>query len=146
MQKSRSELEKLLYAFLAAGSQPDLARLMEFFAEDAILEASNGSRHEGADAIAEFFRPVAEGELGQVRYDAVDFFCEVESQKVMISWNFHTDVGGDEVIREGIDILVFDEGRIVKKIAHTKAEKPVLIRPGERAQGAHANSGVIETG
>lgn len=130
MQKSRSELKDLAYAFLAAGSQSDLSRLMAFFAEDAILEASNGNTYTGIEAIAEFFRPFAAGEFGIVRYEADDFFCEVESQKVLISWHLHVDAGGEKTIRQGIDILVFDNGLITRKIAHTKAEKPVLIRPG----------------
>ena len=85
MQKSRSELKDLAYAFLAAGSQSDLSRLMAFFAEDAILEASNGNTYTGIEAIAECFRPFAAGEFGIVRYEADDFFCEVESQKVLIN-------------------------------------------------------------
>ena len=123
---SRAELEDRTRAFLAAGSQPHLDQLMAFLAEDAVVESSNGERHEGKAAITAFFKPAMATETRTVRYVPTDFFCDVESQKVLTSWNLHIGIDEGEIVREGVDVLVFRGDQIVTKLAYTKAEKPVV--------------------
>lgn len=126
MDDHRNHLLKLSTDFTDAFNRQNLDDIMKFFAQTAIFEDSSGVRHEGKEAIRTAFEPLVEGGLGKIRFDLEDFFAEVDTQKVMISWTLNTDIEGDWKKRRGMDILRFSGDKIVVKLAYTKAAVPVL--------------------
>ena len=126
MSDTRTHLTNLVAQFTDAFNRQHLDDVMEFFSQNAILEDSSGGRHEGKEAIRASFEAIVAGGLGKIRFDIEDFFAEADTQKVMISWTLNTNMEGDWKKRRGMDILRFSEGKIVEKLAYTKAEVPVL--------------------
>ncbi|MBI9074109.1 MAG: nuclear transport factor 2 family protein [Desulfatibacillum sp.] len=126
MTDQRARLYNLSSGFADAFNRGNLDDIMDFFAQDAILEDSTGGKHKGKEAIRAAFRPLVDGGQGKIRFDLEDFFTEVETKKVMIRWTLHTNMEGDWKKRRGMDILRFSGDKIVEKLAYTKAEVPVL--------------------
>jgi ketosteroid isomerase-like protein len=124
MSDHRRSLYNLASGFIDASNRRNLDDVMAFFAEKAILEDSTGGRHEGKEAIRAAFEALLGDEQGELRFDLEDFFTEVDTQKVMISWTLNTNMEGDWKKLRGMDILHFSGDKIVEKLAYTKAKVP----------------------
>jgi len=126
MSDHHKHLYNLASEFSDAFNRQNLDDIMTFFSQNAVFEDSSGGRHEGKDAIRASFKTLVDGGQGKIRFDLEDFFAEVDTQKVMISWTLNTNMEGDWKKRRGMDILRFSGDKIVEKLAYTKAEVPLI--------------------
>jgi len=125
----RAELVEITEKFVSAFNQMNIDNVVKAFAEDGIYEDSMGGRHVGHDAIRTAFEPLVGGAKGKIRFDGEDFFAEVETGKVLISWYLNMGLEVEDqselsVVR-GIDVLHFnDDNTLAKKMAYMKVDKP----------------------
>ncbi|HAU40691.1 MAG TPA: hypothetical protein DCW50_01470 [Gammaproteobacteria bacterium] len=126
MTDRRDELIQLTNDFVDAFNRMNLDDVVSFFAQDGIYEDSTGGRHIGHDAIRTAFEPLVGGSRGSIRFDGEDVFVETDTGKVLASWRLNLDKGGEVSIIRGIDILEFEAGKLKKKMAYMKADKPHL--------------------
>ena len=126
MTDRRDELIQLTNDFVDAFNRMNLDDVVSFFAQDGIYEDSTGGRHIGHDAIRIAFEPLVGGSRGSIRFDGEDVFVETDTGKVLASWRLNLDKGGEVSIIRGIDILEFESGKLKKKMAYMKADKPHL--------------------
>ncbi len=126
MTDRRDELIQLTNDFVDAFNRMNLDDVVSFFAQDGIYEDSTGGRHIGHDAIRIAFEPLVGGSRGSIRFDGEDVFVETDTGKVLASWRLNLDKGGEASIIRGIDILEFEAGKLKKKMAYMKADKPHL--------------------
>jgi ketosteroid isomerase-like protein len=126
MTDRRDELIQLTNDFVDAFNRMNLDDVVSFFAQDGIYEDSTGGRHIGHDAIRTAFEPLVGGSRGSIRFDGEDVFVETDTGKVLASWRLNLDKSGEVSIIRGIDILEFEAGKLKKKMAYMKADKPHL--------------------
>ena len=126
MTDRRDELIQLTNDFVDAFNRMNLDDVVSFFAQDGIYEDSTGGRHIGHDAIRIAFEPLVGDSRGSIRFDGEDVFVETDTGKVLASWRLNLDKGGEVSIIRGIDILEFEAGKLKKKMAYMKADKPHL--------------------
>lgn len=127
MSDRRAELEAATEIFVTAFNEMNLDNVVAAFAEDGIYEDSTGGRHQGHDAIRTAFTPLVGGAKGKIRFDGEDFFAEVDTGKVLISWHLNMESEGNLAVVRGIDVLHFnDDNSLAKKMAYMKVDKPHL--------------------
>ncbi len=127
MSDRRIELKEATDKFVNAFNEMNLDNVVSAFAEDGIYEDSTGGRHQGHAAIRTAFTPLVGGAKGKIRFDGEDFFAEVETGKVLISWHLNMESEGNVSIIRGNDVLHFnDDNSLAKKMAYMKVDKPHL--------------------
>ena len=127
MSDRRAELEAATEKFVTAFNQMNLDNVVAAFAEDGIYEDSTGGRHQGHVAIRTAFTPLVGGAKGKIRFDGEDFFAEVDTGKVLISWYLTMESEGNTSVIRGVDVLHFnDDNSLAKKMAYMKVDKPHL--------------------
>ncbi len=120
----RAELSDLAERFVDAFNRQSLDDVMSFFAEHAVYEDSYGHRHEGKAAISAQFAPILDGSLGKIQFAGDDRFVDADSGKVMDSWRLRIRIGEDkESMLRGLDLLHFEDGKLVRKITY-KQDSP----------------------
>jgi len=127
MSDRRAELEAATETFVTAFNEMNLDNVVAAFAEDGIYEDSTGGRHQGHEAIRTAFTPLVGGAKGNIRFDGEDFFAEVDTGKVLISWHLNMESDGNVAVVRGIDVLHFNaDNSLAKKMAYMKVDKPHL--------------------
>ena len=127
MNDRRAELEAVTVKFVTAFNEMNLDNVVSTFAEDGIYEDSTGGSHQGHDAIRTAFTPLVGGAKGKIRFDGEDFFAEVDTGKVLISWHLNMEADENVAIVRGIDVLHFNaDNSLAKKMAYMKVDKPHL--------------------
>ena len=115
--------EATLEAILAAFNAHDLDQIMNFFAEDCVLEMPRGpdpwgTRMTGKAAVREGLRSRFTG-LPDVSYE-VDSHLIVGDVAVS-KWTLRgTPVSGDPITVRGCDFFTFRDGKVVKKDSYWK--------------------------
>ena len=125
----KRSLEDLAVRFTDAFNRDDLDGVMSFFAGDAVYDEFNGVRHEGKDAIRAAFEPQFQGAYGEVRFVQEDLFADPEAGKVLIGWTCRITTGKGPGSWRGLDVLHFEDGRLVEKQTYAKARVPLLEAP-----------------
>lgn len=121
--QNRAELSDLVDRFVDAFNRQNMEDVMSFFAEQAVYKDSSGKTHQGKAAISKAFVPVLDGSIGDILFDGEDRFIDEETGKVMDSWTLHMFRGeGAEKERTmmGLDLLHFEEGKLVRKITYKR--------------------------
>ncbi len=125
---SHDELRRLTGEFTAAFNEEDLPKVMSYFADDAIYDEFNGIRQQGKAAIERAFQPQFRGDFGEMRFVDDDLFVDPKAQKAMISWQCTLRKGDKFGGWHGLDILHFQDGKIVQKLTYSKSDKPKFTK------------------
>jgi len=123
---SRAELLDRARRFVAAFNRNDLDAVMAFFADDGIYDEFNGRRNVGRAAIRAAFAPQFTGAYGKMEFLDEDLFADAESGKVMASWRCTLSIKGQPTSWRGLDLLHFEQGKLVKKLTYAKAKAPLF--------------------
>lgn len=133
-KSARADLEKLVIDFTEAFNREDIDEVMSYFADDAIYDEFNDIRHVGRDAIRAAFVPQFAGEYGRLRFHTEDLFLDVDSGKALIRWVLTMEEETRQGAYRGLDILHFENGKLVEKHTYCKAKIP-FIRKKEELEG-----------
>ncbi|USG62641.1 nuclear transport factor 2 family protein [Sneathiella marina] len=121
--QSRAELSDLVDRFVDAFNRQNMEDVMSFFSEQAVYKDATGKSHEGKAAISKAFEPVLDGTLGKISFNGDDRFIDDATGKVMDSWTLHMFRGeGADKERSmiGLDLLHFENGKLVRKITYKR--------------------------
>lgn len=127
----RTDLEKLVIDFTEAFNHEDIDEVMSYFAEDAIYDEFNDIRHEGTDAIRAAFIPQFSGKYGRMRFHTEDLFLDVDGGKALIRWVLTIEEETRQGAYRGLDILHFENGKLVEKHTYCKAKIPFIHKRSE---------------
>lgn len=130
----RAMLEKLVVDFTEAFNREDIDDVMSYFADDAIYDEFNDIRHVGTDAIRAAFVPQFAGKYGRMRFHTEDLFLDVESGKALIRWVLTMEEETRQGAYRGLDILKFENGRLVEKHTYCKAKIPFIHKKTDMAK------------
>jgi ketosteroid isomerase-like protein len=124
-------LEKLVVAFTEAFNREDIDEVMSYFAEDAIYDEFNDIRHEGLAAIRKAFEPQFSGAFGKMRFHTEDMFLDVGTSKAMTRWVLTLEGEDRAGAYRGLDLLLFNDGKLVEKHTYCKAKVPFIRKKAD---------------
>ena len=124
-------LEKLVVAFTEAFNREDIDEVMSYFAEDAIYDEFNDIRHEGLVAIRKAFEPQFSGAFGKMRFHTEDMFLDVGTSKAMTRWVLTLEGEDRAGAYRGLDLLHFNDGKLVEKHTYCKAKVPFIRKKAD---------------
>ena len=130
----RAELERLVIDFTEAFNDEDLDGVMSFFADDAVYDEFDGARQVGKEAIRAAFVPQFRGDFGKIRFRAEDMFLDAVTGKALISWLCTLETPERAGGWRGLDILHFQDGRLIEKQTYAKTSSPSLVKKHEMAE------------
>lgn len=147
------DLERTIDAFVAAFNepQPDLERVMSFFAEDARYLPGRAPERHGLAEIRAEFAPQFAGRYGAMTFDVHDKVIDAERRRATIRWACRLDLSGAHGRRampalrwfarlrfggrlqwHGLDVFHFDtDGRITGKYTYATFRLPIMRRDGQ---------------
>lgn len=129
--QSRHALEKLVVDFTEAFNREDIDEVMSYFIEDSIYDEFNGILHEGQVAIRKAFEPQFSGAFGRMRFHTEDMFLDVEAGKAMIRWVLTMEEPERSGAYRGLDLLHFEQGKLVEKHTYSKAKIPFIRKKAD---------------
>ena len=127
-------LERLVIDFTEAFNREDIDEVMSYFAEGALYDELNDVRHVGADAIRAAFIPQFSGKYGRMRFHTEDLFLDVEAGKALIRWVLTMEEDTRQGAYRGLDILHFENGKLVEKHTYCKAKIPFIHKKADMEQ------------
>ena len=150
MTAASTDLGHTIDAFVAAFNdpQPDLDRVMSYFAEDARYLPGHGPELRGRTAIREEFAPQFAGRYGAMTFHVYDQVIDESRRRATIRWACRLDLTGAHGRRalapvrwfaklryggrmqwHGLDVFHFDSaGRITGKFTYATFRLPLWER------------------
>ena len=115
--------------FVDAFTNQDLEKIMGFFHADGVFCALDGTRSEGEENIKsamEDILPIVE------RFEELVCFIDAGQgdagqAKVVSEWTCYLNIKGKKYAWDGLDIIHWQDGKIVLKSTYAKTEKPRTI-------------------
>ena len=115
--------------FVDAFTNQDLEKIMGFFHADGVFRAIDGARSEGLEAIKSVMGDI----LPTIeRIEEHDSFIDAGQgdagqAKVVSEWTCYLNIKGKKYAWDGLDIIHWQDGKIVLKSTYAKTEKPRTI-------------------
>ncbi len=124
MPLSREEIEIILRRWNSTWDNHDLEGIMKFFHDDILFENWTGGRARGKETLRKAWSPWFENH-GGFRFIEEDTFIDEGEQKVLYRWllewpSFERGYEGKWEKRRGIDIMHFQDGKIIQKLTYSK--------------------------
>jgi steroid delta-isomerase-like uncharacterized protein len=117
--------EGTLKAVLDAFNRHDLDAIMEFFADDPVLETPRGAdpwgtKFVGREAVRSGLSKRFEG-IPDVQYADDDHFVTADGRRGVSEWTLTgTTLDGERIEVRGCDLWTFENGRIIRKDSYWK--------------------------
>ena len=108
----------------AAWDSHDLDGVMTLFHKDVLFENWTGGKVKGKAALHKAWAPWFENH-GGFRFIPEETFIDEAEQKVLYRWqlqwpSFENGYEGQPEIRRGVDVIHFQDGKIIKKLTYSK--------------------------
>ncbi|MGD8524499.1 MAG: nuclear transport factor 2 family protein [Desulfobacterales bacterium] len=135
MKLTKDEIKEALDRWNRAWDDHDLEGVMALFHDDIFFENWTGGRAEGKEALRKAWTPWFENH-GGFRFTPEDTFIDEDEQKVLYRWqldwpSFEAGFVGKPERRRGVDVIHFQDGKIIKKLTYSKTTIEI---GGERIQ------------
>jgi ketosteroid isomerase-like protein len=120
----RSDMETALRRWNEAWAAYDLEGVMALFHDDIVFENWTGGRAEGKAALRKAWAPWFASH-GGFRFTEEETFIDEAGQKALYRWrldwpSFEKGHEGEPETRRGVDVLHFQDGRIIRKLTYSK--------------------------
>ena len=120
----RDKIEKLLLEWYDAWNSHNLDDVMRLFRDDIVFVNWNGKKVKGKKALRKAWQPWFASH-GGFRFSEQETFIDEVSQKVLFRWRLEwpSRIPGYEGLwekRDGVDVLHFSEGKIIKKLTYSQ--------------------------
>lgn len=126
-----SDLSDNTTAFMNTFNDKDYDRMVELLSSEAVYVDPNGIEHRGRAAIGTSLRSIFDGTLGDVSYDVTSTILDEPNARALVTWTMMmTAADGSRSMVDGLDILRFEDGRLVSKNAFCKAESLAIRSVG----------------
>ena len=135
MKLTKDEIKEALDKWNEAWDAHDLEGVMGLFHDDILFENWTGGRAEGKEALRKAWTPWFESH-GGFRFTPEDTFIDEDEQKVLYRWqldwpSFEKGFDGKPETRRGVDVIHFQDGKIIQKLTYSKTSIEV---DGQRIQ------------
>jgi ketosteroid isomerase-like protein len=120
----REEIERALRKWQQAWSEYDIDGVIELFHDDALFENWTGGQAKGKAAIRQAWTSWFANH-GGFRFTEEETFIDEVEQKVLFRWqlewpSFEKGYEGRFERRRGVDVLHFQDGKIIRKLTYSK--------------------------
>jgi ketosteroid isomerase-like protein len=117
-------MEAALRKWNRAWAEHDLDGVMELFHEDVLFENWTGGRAQGKQALRSAWAPWF-ADHGGFRFAEEETFIDEAQQKALYRWrlewpSFEKGYEGRPETRRGVDVIHFQDGRIIRKLSYCK--------------------------
>ena len=124
MSFSRQEIEGALREWNLAWDKHDLEGVMQLFHDEIVFENWTGGKARGKEALRKAWAPWFANH-GGFRFIEEETFIDEKEQKALYRWllewsSFEKGYEGKPEKRRGIDVLHFQDGKIIKKLTYSK--------------------------
>lgn len=121
---SRTEIEKALAEWNQAWNKYDLDEVMKLFHDEVLFENWTGGRVKGKEALRQAWAPWFANH-GGFRFTEQETFIDEAEQKVLYRWllewpSFEKGYEGRPERRWGVDVLHFQDKKIIRKLTYSK--------------------------
>ena len=124
MSFSRQEIEDALRKWNLAWDKHDLDGVMQRFHDEIVFENWTGGKARGKEALRKAWAPWFANH-GGFRFIEEETFIAEKEQKALYRWllewpSFEKGYEGKPEKRRGVDVLHFQDGKIIKKLTYSK--------------------------
>ena len=124
MSLSRQKIEDALREWNFAWDKYDLDGVMQLFHDEIVFENWTGGKARGKEALRKAWAPWFANH-GGFRFIEEETFIDEKEQKALYRWllewpSFEKGYEGKPEKRRGIDVLHFQDGKIIKKLTYSK--------------------------
>ena len=124
MPLSREEIKNAVKKWNLAWDRHDLQEVMELFHDEVIFENWTGGKASGKEVLRKAWTPWFANH-GGFRFTEEDIFIDEKEQKVLYRWqlewpSLEKGYEGKPEKRRGVDVLHFQDGRIIRKLTYSK--------------------------
>ena len=124
MKLSKQQIKETLIRWNAAWDVHDLDGVMALFHEDILFENWTGGKVVGKADLRKAWAPWFENH-GGFRFIPEETFIDEGEQKVLYRWelrwpSFEKGYEGRPETRRGVDVIHFQNGKIIKKLTYSK--------------------------
>ena len=135
MKLTREEIKTALKKWNQAWDNHDLDGVMSLFHDDVLFENWTGAKVEGKENLYQAWAPWLKHH-GGFRFSEEETFIDEHEQKVVYCWvldcpSFETGYAGRPEKRRGVDVIHFEDGKIIKKLTYCKTTVEI---DGQRIQ------------
>jgi ketosteroid isomerase-like protein len=121
---SRQEIERALLKWQWAWNEYDIDGVMELFHDDVLFENWTGGQARGKEALRRAWTSWFANH-GGFRFTEEETFIDEVEQKVLYRWqlewpSFEKGYEGKLERRRGVDVLHFQDGKIIRKLTYSK--------------------------
>jgi uncharacterized protein (TIGR02246 family) len=133
MNLTKADIENIMIRWSEAWNRHDLDEVMDLFHEEALFENWTGGSARGKETLRRAWTPWFENH-GGFQFVTEQFIIVEDEQKVI--WQWHIDwpsmekgSEGKPERRRGVDIIRFQDGKVVEKITYSKTTIEIDGRP-----------------
>lgn len=124
MTLSRQEIIDALKEWNLAWDNHDLDGVMKLFHHEILFENWTGGKAKGKEALRKAWAPWFANH-GGFRFTGEDTFIDEKEQKALYQWtlewpSFEKGYEGRPERRRGVDVLHFQDGKIIEKLTYSK--------------------------
>lgn len=124
MRLTRKQIIDLLNRWNEAWNEHDIDKVAGLFHNDIVFEHWTGATIRSAKALKEAWEPWFKNH-GGFRFNTEDLFVDEEAQKVLFQWSLdwpspEKKYQGKPERRRGIDVMHFENGKIIRKYTYSK--------------------------
>ncbi|MBW2181586.1 MAG: nuclear transport factor 2 family protein [Deltaproteobacteria bacterium] len=124
MKLSKEEIIDALSKWNQAWDMYDLDGVMALFHKDIIFDNWTGGQAKGKENLHKAWDPWFKNNQG-FKFTGEDTFIDVDEQKVLYQWHLdwpsmEKGYEGKLETRRGIDVMHFENGKIVQKLTYSK--------------------------
>jgi ketosteroid isomerase-like protein len=124
MSLSRENIENALKQWNIAWDNYDLEGVMELFHDEVLFENWTGGKAKGKEVLRKAWEPWFANH-GAFRFTEEETFIDEKEQKVLFRWllewpSLEKGYEGKAEKRRGVDVLHFQDGKIIKKLTYSK--------------------------
>ena len=122
--QTRKEMLEALAAWQEAWDRHDLDGVMDLFHEDILFENWTGAMVRGKENLRRAWAPWFRNH-GGFRFTMEDTFADEAQQKALTRWrldwpSIEKGHEGEHETRRGVDIIRFEDGKIIEKLTYSK--------------------------
>ncbi len=124
MRLSREEIKKALREWNLAWDNHDLEGVLSLFHDEVLFENWTGGKAVGKEVLRKAWAPWFENH-GGFRFTEEETFIDEKEQKALFRWrldwpSLEKGFDGKPEKRRGVDVLHFQDGKIIKKLTYSK--------------------------
>ena len=134
------EIRAAIDDWIEAWNSHDLEGVMALFHDEVVFENWDGNEVRGRRELRRAWTHWFENH-GDFHFTPEDIFIDLDLQKALFMWelewpSMESGFEGEREIRRGVDVLYFEDGKIIKKITYSKTTivvdgKSVRLTAGE---------------